>query len=316
MDNRYDYIDSAKEIEKNLQVEASLTRLLYKNHPIAAIAVIVNSLIIAVVMWREVAPRVVVIWAAVNITLQVIRFLMYISFTRSAPKDAEMPIWRKRFVVSMGVSGLVFGSSAIFIFPLGSLPHQVFLAFVMGGMASGALGFFSSSTMAFTLYIVPVIGIITVRFFMQDGLIPISMGIMATIFLVLLLVTARRMRGYLYANFSLNRDLQREVSEHKKTETKLKDAYETARENEKKFHDIFVNASDGIILAGVESKRFISANPMICKMIGYEEGELKGLGIMDIHPAEDLPYIIGEFEKQAEGEIKIAANIPVKRKDG
>ena len=51
-------------------------------------------------------------------------------------------------------------------------------------------------------------------------------------------------------------------------------------------------------------------------MLGYSLEEIKNLGIMDIHPEGDLPYVIEQFEKQSKKEITLAKNIPVKRKDG
>ena len=51
-------------------------------------------------------------------------------------------------------------------------------------------------------------------------------------------------------------------------------------------------------------------------MIGYNEEEIKGLGVMDIHPQEALPYVLEQFEKQSRREIALAKDLPVKRKDG
>jgi len=91
---------------------------------------------------------------------------------------------------------------------------------------------------------------------------------------------------------------------------------EELRESELKFRTIFNNNNDGLIVAGIEDKKFLLGNPMICRLLGYTEEEFKGLGIKDIHPDEDLPHIFGQFKKQAKREIAVAENIPVKRKDG
>ena len=103
--------------------------------------------------------------------------------------------------------------------------------------------------------------------------------------------------------------LARDLSERKKAEISL-------RESEEKFKAIFDKANDGFILASMKDKKFILGNNAICEMTGYTAEEIKTLGVMDLHPEKDLPYVIGQFEKQARGEIKTAENIPVKRKDG
>jgi PAS domain S-box-containing protein len=82
------------------------------------------------------------------------------------------------------------------------------------------------------------------------------------------------------------------------------------------YKTIFDNAPDGIVLADVETKKFYIGNKMICRMLGYSLEEIKNLGIMDIHPEKDLPYVIEQFEKQTKKEIAIVKDLPVKRKDG
>ncbi|MFQ5582788.1 MAG: PAS domain S-box protein, partial [Mariprofundaceae bacterium] len=79
---------------------------------------------------------------------------------------------------------------------------------------------------------------------------------------------------------------------------------------------IFDNALDGILLADIESRRFVAGNNMICRMLGYSPDELKELTVADIHPPEDLQHVLEQFEQQTQREITLAENVPVKRKDG
>jgi PAS domain S-box-containing protein len=88
------------------------------------------------------------------------------------------------------------------------------------------------------------------------------------------------------------------------------------RESEAKFEAIFSSVTDGILLADLESKRFGLANEAVCRMLGYTHEEIARLGVTDIHPEDDLPYVVEQFERQARKEITVAVNIPVKRKDG
>ncbi|OGW26294.1 MAG: hypothetical protein A2X59_12490 [Nitrospirae bacterium GWC2_42_7] len=98
-------------------------------------------------------------------------------------------------------------------------------------------------------------------------------------------------------------------------EVERKLAREKLRESEEKFKSVFDNAIDGILIADVETNEFILGNKMISRMLGYDEQEIKKLGVRDIHPEKDLPYVIEQFEKQVRKEILTAKDIPVKRKD-
>ena len=88
------------------------------------------------------------------------------------------------------------------------------------------------------------------------------------------------------------------------------------KESEQTFKTIFDNAADGILLADVETKKIYMGNYVICQMLGYDSQELTVLSAMDIHPEQDTPHVMEQFDKQARGELTLAKDIPVKRKNG
>jgi PAS domain S-box-containing protein len=98
--------------------------------------------------------------------------------------------------------------------------------------------------------------------------------------------------------------------------TERKKAEQEKRESEEKFRALFEGAAEGILVADIESRKFLYANPAICQMLGYTEMELKSMGMADIHPKDSLKHVISEFEAQARGEKILAKNIPCLRKDG
>ena len=101
-----------------------------------------------------------------------------------------------------------------------------------------------------------------------------------------------------------------DITERKRLELEL------SRANENNFLNIFDSAADGILIADIKSKKFYRGNPAICRMLGYSLEEIKNIGVMDIHPEKDIPYIIDQFEKLANGEMTVSRDLPVKRKDG
>jgi PAS domain S-box-containing protein len=100
-----------------------------------------------------------------------------------------------------------------------------------------------------------------------------------------------------------------DITEHKSAEKAL-------QTSEEKLRMIFEGASDGIIAADSKTKSFVFANPRICEITGYSLEELLKLNISDIHPEKDLPSVTEQFMLQLRGEITLATNIPVLRKDG
>ena len=98
------------------------------------------------------------------------------------------------------------------------------------------------------------------------------------------------------------------------TERRIAEA--AVRENEAKFRAVFDCTTDGFLLANTKNLQFYAANHAICDMLGYENDEMLKLSVLDIHPQEALPYVIGQFDRQARREIRVARDIPVRRKDG
>lgn len=100
----------------------------------------------------------------------------------------------------------------------------------------------------------------------------------------------------------------RDITERRQTEEKLK-------ETEERFRTLFDNIRDGVLVADIETQQFFTGNKMICKMLGYNSEEIKRLSLADIHPKEDLSYVVEQFKKQVRGEIIVARSLPVIRKN-
>ena len=98
--------------------------------------------------------------------------------------------------------------------------------------------------------------------------------------------------------------------------TARKQAEAALRESEARFRVLFDEANDGMLLADVQTKRFLLANRQIQKWLGYSAAELVQMGVRDIHPAANLPRILKNFERQRRREIALVQNIPMRRKDG
>ncbi|MCP4219983.1 MAG: PAS domain S-box protein [bacterium] len=92
-------------------------------------------------------------------------------------------------------------------------------------------------------------------------------------------------------------------------------AEKAVQESEAKFRTLFETSVEGILVADIETKEFMFANPAICQMLGYEEEELIGMGVGNIHPKEALPEVFSEFEAQARGLKTVASGLPVITKD-
>ncbi len=107
-----------------------------------------------------------------------------------------------------------------------------------------------------------------------------------------------------------------DISRRIAIEHDLISAKEKAEESEEKFRTIFETANDGILVADAETRNFVFANPQMCDLTGYSYKELTSLSLDDIHPPDNLAFVMDKFQRQLKKEIRIADNLPVVKKSG
>jgi diguanylate cyclase (GGDEF)-like protein/PAS domain S-box-containing protein len=98
--------------------------------------------------------------------------------------------------------------------------------------------------------------------------------------------------------------------------TERKHAEAMLHESEERLRVIFEGALDGIVLMDLETRQITAGNSAVCQMLGYSAEEFVRLSVPDLHPQQDWPYVFEQFDKQERGEIQLAMDMPVKRKDG
>ncbi len=171
---------------------AEQVRQLYSNALVGMLATAINSLVLAVIQ-RDVTSRTTLIaWVAVMAVISLLRYSDIRTFWRRSPEASEANHWGRRFIVGLALSGMAWGSSAIFLFPIVSLAHQTFLAFVIGGMVAGAAAAFSSVMKTFLAYSVPALSPIIIRFALLGDEFHLTMGGMTLLFGVMMFFIAAR----------------------------------------------------------------------------------------------------------------------------
>jgi PAS domain S-box-containing protein len=95
-----------------------------------------------------------------------------------------------------------------------------------------------------------------------------------------------------------------------------KRAEESLRRSEARFRVLVEHMNDGVLVADLQTQRFVMANPAMARMLGCTADELVQRTVADIHRAADLPRVLEAFEKLARGEITLASDVPVHHVDG
>ena len=111
-------------------------------------------------------------------------------------------------------------------------------------------------------------------------------------------------------------ELRRRVALTDAAESERARAEEALRESHQELQTIYDGMVDGLLVADVETKRFLRCNAAMRRMTGYSEEELLSMSVVDLHSPADVPYVLERFQAQAEGRLAVNDECPIRRKDG
>jgi PAS domain S-box-containing protein len=180
-------------VNKDEQVNAERIRLLYKQTNVGIIATMVNAFILAAILYDVILHSTLIMWLAAVALTAFFRLFLFWRYRHSSVSSTETDYWKRQILCGITLSGITWGITGIILFPINSITHQVFIAFVVGGMVAGAAGTFSVVLMAFIAFSLPALVPIIIRMFLIGDNIHLAMGGMTLLFGLLMFATAKRL---------------------------------------------------------------------------------------------------------------------------
>jgi signal transduction histidine kinase/ActR/RegA family two-component response regulator len=228
-------------------IRAEQIRLLYANAPFGFVATVLNVVLLALIQWQVMASPIILAWLASMLVLTTLRAVLVWRFQRNAPAPHAIGRWGMLFDLGTFGAGIGWGSAGVWLFPVASITHQVFLAFVLGGMIAGAVGLLSARMSAYLSFATPAALPVIVRLLAQGDGLSRTMGGMAALFTIVIVFTAWKLhctiRTSLHLRFDnadlvaavttekervehLNTELTAEITERRRAEDALQTAHE------------------------------------------------------------------------------------------
>ncbi len=271
-------------------------KLLYRNLPVGMFATQVSAFILLAVQWSVIDHGVLLAWFAVATLSVLSRMLLFAAYRRAHLTQANARRWVVWFTIGTVVAGIIWGSAGIFLFS-GEQSHQVFVIFILAGMTAGAVVSFSSLWKIGLIFILFTLTPLSVRLLTEGLDMHLAMGVMSSLFMVLMVIISRRMYQTTLASLQLrfensdliavlarekeatedlNRELRREIGERVQIEQGL-------RESEAHIRAVIDNVPDGIITIN-EQGGLESVNPAAMRIFGYSEADMTGLHLKMLMP--------------------------------
>jgi two-component system, cell cycle sensor histidine kinase and response regulator CckA len=294
------------------ELHAQLVRQLYDLLPIGLSATVVNAAILVLFHWKATPHSLLLIWFSTMISIVVLQYFLLVAYRRNSSISDSPSRWGVLFIAAGALNGLGWGSATLFLFPQDSLAHQVFLAFLQGGMMAGAAGAFSALLTAYLAFSAPAFLPIILKFFLIGDEMHLAMGTLLVIFATCMTVCAHRVNLATVSSFRkglenldlisnltesndrlerTNTQLEHEISERGKAE-------EALRKSESTYRAIFEHTGAATII--IEEDETVSmVNSQCEKFSGYSRSEVEGrMKLREfIADAEDAPRLL-EYHRQ------------------
>ncbi|UCH91542.1 MAG: PAS domain S-box protein, partial [Nitrospirota bacterium] len=220
---------------------------LYSLAPVGIIASLVNGPILTYIQWNVVSHGVLLAWLSTLVLLNGLWRVLWYQFKKASRGPLDSHCWGRRFIGGTLASGFLWGATAVVSFPENSILHQIFLAFVLGGMIAGGTAVYAALQGAFLAYSLPTVTPLLVWFFVLGDELHLAMGGMSLLFVALMFVTLRHNHTVTVASMTLNlqlvksnQSLQSEIRERQQAEVALRDSQE-------QLHSVVQSTDEGII---------------------------------------------------------------------
>jgi len=244
-------------------------KLLYEGIPLSALATVVNAAVLVGIEWGTVGHPALLGWLACILVLTSLRYMLTLAYQRIRPGVEQNAVWERRFLIGSVAAGILWGSASVLVFPENSLAHQVFLAFIVGGMAAGAVSSLSSMRFPIFSFLLLAVGPLTLRFFTAGSDITQVMGVMLLLFSAMLAFSANR----IYLNIRQNIELRMQTHA----------GVNALAESEERFRELFDSNKSVQLILDPADGRILEANNAAVAFYGYSREQLRGMNIFDIN---------------------------------
>jgi len=307
-------------------IRAEQVRLLYEQLPSALIGTAISGAFVVPVFWGEVPASWLLPWAAALCAVSAGRIVLRRAFFATAQLPADARRWARRFMVGALLSGSIWGTAGLFPLRPEARLEEMFVLFVLAGLAAGGMSTLSSYRGAYAAFLIPAVVPYGIKLLLRGGGMYLAMSVMLAIFVLLMaLISARHYRSvseslrFRFANRDLvddlaaahdrqqtiNKELERQVHERQRMGEALQRAYdelemkvrerteqlahsnESLRREKETFRITLASIGDGVITTDAWG-RVSYLNTMAEHITGWQDAVAHGRPLAEIlHTAEE-----------------------------
>ncbi|NWF39353.1 PAS domain S-box protein [Mariprofundus sp. NF] len=268
-------------------IKAEQVSLLFKAMASSSIATTINASILTLMLWDVIRHDYLIAWLAVLLFITLGRLLHSHYFQRDQAKVQNSQRWEISFLAGTTLAALSWGCASLLLFADQSVVHQVFLAFVVGGMCAGAITSLSPQKLPILIYLSLSLLPLSLRFVMEATPMAYAMGFMLFLFWIILVISSLRIHHQITQNISLRLESQHQKDELEKSEGRFRELFEN-----NKCVELVIDPDTGAIIA---------ANRAAELFYGYSQDQLMSMSISAINSLSSEEIAVEMQHAKSEG---------------
>lgn len=200
---------------KEAEIYSEQVDLIYKLGTRSVLGSLINAVLVALVVWGEIPIGVLGGWLVAVLGISVIRTVVARLYAGFSSRESRPKFWANLHLAGTALSATAWGATPWLFFSYTDLLQEMFIIFVLAGMAAGSVAVLSVIWQSALLYVCVVISPLTAWLLIMGDERQHTMALMTVIFMLLIVSSAKRVNQLIVTSLKLryqNNGLVREVS--------------------------------------------------------------------------------------------------------
>ena len=189
---------------------------LYKLCTLHIATTLVNSFLLMFLLRKVISYTALINWVTAMLLISLFQYVLQQKYVSAGIIKDRQSKWSKLFNTGVALSGLFWGSSAIFLFPPESIIHQLLLALLTCAMLAMAVGVYSAIMGVFLAYSIPAVLPMIIKFLVIGDELHLTVGGVILIFSILMFFAAKGVNTSLKTSLTFKQTHSKAVSHLKK----------------------------------------------------------------------------------------------------